>query len=137
MMSAELLTGVGEFLFRVAELGCAACVDPNQAMGTGAAAAGAAGAAAAAAGAAGMTDRERSDEAVRRARERIRAIGSSISSDVSPAPNAPPPYGPGNPFRGQPGQAPPLIRLSRQIQRWAEYWVGKDQSGTTVSAGKA
>ncbi len=106
---------VGRALSGLAGLACAPCVDPSNGMSTAAAAAGTAAAGAAAGGAAAGTGRS-SDRRDPRIPDPTDDVG-----DQTPLPTLPP---------RPPFHPDPLLRFSRQLQKWAESVIGVDTVGT-------
>jgi hypothetical protein len=130
-------TEIGQVLFALAEGACAACVDANQAMGATAAAAGSIAAALAAAAAAGVTGEELEwyNDDLERWRDSVLDWREDRRNRPRSLPIPPQEKRPIKLLRSDVRHR--INRVSRQLQKWAEYWVGKDESGTVPGGGKA
>ena len=135
LLAAAVWSEAGQALFGLAGLTCAACADPSNGISTAAAAAGTAAAGAAAGGAAAgtggpsrRTNPRFSDPAYN---PRLPGPEDDVGDATSPhqqLENA-------GAASGPPGG--PMIRVSRQIERWVELWTGTDIIGTVPAGGRA
>ncbi len=141
-IGAALLAAAAEMAqgaFGLADLACAPCVDPGNGIDTAAAAAGAAAAGAAAGGAAaggGDAGGSSRDPNPRFSDPHTNPRLPGPEDDVGDATS---PHQQLEIARdgatGRPGG--PMLGMSRQLQRWAEYWTGTDIIGTVPAGGRA